>query len=176
MAKYIIKFEGENEFLSIDYPVDVSFEGLTYPSVQHAWMASKTPNISIRRLIQRAPEASYLPLLVCKVSPDWSIMQGVILIELLREKFSYPELAKQLIATGDAIIEAQEIENEYWGFVKGKNATTYEQPVGYNNYGKMLMGIRSELKDSAPLPPTNPIGSSAASTDEKKKLMIANQK
>jgi len=59
----------------------------------------------------------------------------------LQEKFSDPLLRKKLLATGNAtLIEGNTWGDTYWGVCKGK---------GQNKLGKLLMELRSELRDNA---------------------------
>jgi len=58
--------------------------------------------------------------------------------DLVRQKFSNPQLAKQLLDTKDfELIEGNTWGDTFWGVCSGK---------GQNNLGKILMQIRNELK------------------------------
>src|SRR5438046_10530573 len=54
-AAKIDPFEGEYRFLSNFYPAQVEFEGLTYPTVEHAYQSAKTLDMNERRKIAAAP-------------------------------------------------------------------------------------------------------------------------
>ena len=49
----IREFRGEFSWLSNFYPVQIEYEGLTYPSVEHAYQAGKLINIEDRKLFLR---------------------------------------------------------------------------------------------------------------------------
>jgi predicted NAD-dependent protein-ADP-ribosyltransferase YbiA (DUF1768 family) len=46
----ITEFQGEFRWLSNFFPVQIEYEGLTYPSVEHAYQAGKLINIEDRKL------------------------------------------------------------------------------------------------------------------------------
>lgn len=47
----ICKFDGKYSFLSNFYPCNVIYDGMRYPSVEHAYQAAKTNNVSDRKYI-----------------------------------------------------------------------------------------------------------------------------
>ena len=63
--------------------------------------------------------------------------------QLLRSKFSDPELAEALLATGDAeLVEGNTWGDPFWGVYKGK---------GENMLGRLLMEVRGEIRRRARL-------------------------
>lgn len=49
-------FFGDYRFLSNFHLCDVYFEGILYPSSEHAYMASKSLDISIRKMFMKIPD------------------------------------------------------------------------------------------------------------------------
>ena len=72
--------------------------------------------------------------------PDWEKVKFTLMEEIVRAKFTqHPELAEQLLATGQKII----IEGNRWGDTCwGVDIRTGE---GENHLGKILMRVREEL-------------------------------
>jgi N-glycosidase YbiA len=139
----IDSFQGQYRFLSNFWPAQVEFEGLVYPDVEHAYQSAKTLDMTERRRIaalptpaeaKRAGEA--LPL-----RPDWLKIKYDVMLQCVRYKFTHhPELASQLLATGDAYLEEGNTWNDQiWGVFEGK---------GTNWLGKILMQVRGELRAS----------------------------
>ena len=136
----IDKFTGKYRFLSNFYPARVTYGGVTYSTVEHAYQASKTLDIPERVLISAMPtpgnakrEGRHVTL-----RPDWENVKLVIMEELLQQKFAIPELRKALLDTGNSIlIEGNNWGDSFWGTYHG---------IGANHLGKLLMKIREELK------------------------------
>lgn len=53
-------FNGDYRFLSNFYPAEVLFEGITWPSVEHAFQAAKTDDPAEKARILTAPRRSNL--------------------------------------------------------------------------------------------------------------------
>ncbi|GAH15684.1 unnamed protein product, partial [marine sediment metagenome] len=51
----IQEFQGEYRFLSSFYPAEVELDGVTYPTVEHAFQAAKTLDSAQREFIRSAP-------------------------------------------------------------------------------------------------------------------------
>ncbi|HUO10245.1 MAG TPA: NADAR family protein [Phycisphaerae bacterium] len=107
-------FQGEYRFLSNFWPATVKFEGLTYPTVEHAYQSAKTLDMGERRRIaglatpaeaKRAGEALVL-------RADWAGIKYEVMLRCVRYKFTHhAELGKLLLGTGDAYLE----EGNTWG-------------------------------------------------------------
>lgn len=137
----ITSFRGEYVFLSNFYPAAVSYEGKSYPTVEHAYQAAKTTDKEVRYQISRAKSAmsaNQLGRNICMLRVGWDEMKLTVMEYLLRQKFQTDPLRTKLLATGDAtLIEGNDWGDYYWGQVKG---------VGDNNLGILLMKIREELQ------------------------------
>lgn len=144
----IKSFSGTFRFLSNFWPAEVTFEEIAYPSVEHAYVAAKTLDLKLREEIRDIPKAGKVKALGRKITirSDWSDELRLTIIEpLVRQKFSNnPELKEMLLLTGDEEI----VESNYWHDNFFGSCTCEKcNNVGKNNLGKILMKVRSELKE-----------------------------
>ena len=136
----IDRFQFENRFLSNFYPAAIEHEGITYPSVEHYYVAMKTLDLEQRTFISQIGTAGLVKKYgrTLEIRPDWNEVKFGIMEIGLRKKFAIPELKEKLLATGDAYLEEGNWWGDvYWGVCNG---------TGENNLGKLLMQIREELK------------------------------
>ncbi len=144
MAGAIKSFRGEYAFLSNFYPCTVEFEGMEYPSVEHAFQAAKTLDTKKRKAFETyaTPVAAKRAGRRVKLCPDWEDVKIEIMKQIVRDKFTRNiadvDLKKALLLTGDAHLEEGNTHGDrFWGTVKGE---------GRNELGKILMEVREELK------------------------------
>ena len=138
IQKPIDKFDGEYRWLSNFYPCYVSWEGLLFPTVEHAYQAAKSSDLEVWKYFQGvdAKQAKRKGK-TTKIRPDWDASKLAVMEHLLRQKFSQNDFKQRLIETGDAeLIEGNWWGDTFWGVCKG---------VGENHLGKLLMQIRAEL-------------------------------
>lgn len=137
--KNIKGFCGEYSFLSNFYPEPVEFEGLLYPSSEHAYQAAKCKDISQRKqFLGITPgQAKRLGRKV-EIREDWEKVKKDTMHEILVDKFKTSGVLNRLLyGTGDKYLEETNWWNDaYWGVCNGK---------GENNLGKILMKIRSSF-------------------------------
>ena len=139
----INKFDGKYAFLSNYHPCAVFYEGIAYPSVEHAFQAAKTLDMTQRYEIanMKSPGAAKRAGRKLNLRPDWEEVKFQVMEDCLREKFRDTELLVQLIATkGHFLIEGTTWHDKCWGIC------TCEECGGNgdNNLGKLLMKIRDE--------------------------------
>ena len=135
----ISKFKDEYEFLHNYYPHAVQYEGIVYPTNEHAFQAAKTLDIRTRKEIAscetpgKAKEmGNHIPL-----RSDWESVKTGVMRDLCRLKFSDPTLRRRLLSTeGCYLIEGNHWGDTCWGMVNGR---------GENRLGKILMDLRSEF-------------------------------
>ena len=140
----ILSFQGDHRFLSNFWPCCIVWEGLVYPSLEHAYAASRTDDLSVKEMIRICPtpgEAKeYLGDHDMKPPNSWTISKKIFVMEaLLFLKFGgqEPLLTKALMLTGDAeLIEGNNWKDRFWGVCNGE---------GENHLGKLLMKIREQL-------------------------------
>lgn len=134
------KFSGKNRWLSNFWPAEVELDGMLYSSVEHAYQAAKTLNMEDRALFQgiTAGVAKSLGKKLV-VRDDWNEVKIAVMTHLNLQKYqNHPELAANLIATGDQqLVEGNTWGDVFWGVCNG---------VGENHLGKILMEIRKNIQ------------------------------
>jgi ribA/ribD-fused uncharacterized protein len=145
VAAKIDSFEGNYRFLSNFFPAEVEFEGIRYPTVEHAYQSAKTLDRAARERIAKLPtpgEAKKAGRAVKPQRADWETAKFTVMEECVRYKFTHhPELRAQLLATGDAYLEEGNTWNDQiWGVSNG---------IGENRLGKLLMQVRKEIRASS---------------------------
>jgi len=151
-------FQGEHRFGSNMYPwaqvngkwttvgppAPITFDGIEYPTSEHAYVAQKTTNLADRHRIASISSAPAVKKegQKLKIRPDWDAVKNSLMLDILRMKFqTHPDLAEKLINTKDAeLIEANYWNDRYWG-VDAKSG------IGQNRLGIMLMQVRGELME-----------------------------
>ena len=135
----IDSFDGIYGFLSNMDLVPIFYEGYWYPSLEHAYQASKTTNLNHRLSVlnQSTPWQAREMGKAIDLRGDWDIIKVPMMLAFLRQKFANIELQVKLLQTGDAIlIEGNQWKDTYWGICNG---------VGSNILGQLLMQVRDEL-------------------------------
>lgn len=122
----------------------VTFDGLVYPTSEHAYQAGKARKPAVRDWILSAPTPALAAmaahgLYVWDVVPDWAQIKFDRMRGVLRAKFDqHEDLRQLLLSTGDArLVEVGTVSNavnRLWGEVDGK---------GENMLGVMLMELRT---------------------------------
>ena len=139
----IDRFDGEYRWLSNFWPSPVLLDGLLYPTVEHAYQAAKTVLPNERTLIGSLATPGQAKRAGRKVTmrPDWEGMKIDIMTRLVEKKFLYHDALRiKLILTGDEkLVEGNTWGDRFWGTVDGE---------GENHLGKILMEVRSELKET----------------------------
>jgi ribA/ribD-fused uncharacterized protein len=138
--KQITSFRGEYSFLSNFHSVNIIYNGIEYPSVEHAYQAQKTLKDDIREkisLMTTAGEAKeYIKNI--KIREDWESKKIIIMKDLLFLKFSEEPLRSKLLETGDSeLIEGNVWGDTFWGICNGQ---------GSNMLGVLLTYVRHCLK------------------------------
>jgi len=128
------------------YKCEVKFEGVVYPTSEHAYQAGKALKPAVRDWILAAPTPALAAmaahgLYTWDIVPNWAEIKFDRMRRVLRAKFTqHPELADLLLSTGNArLVEASRVNNavnRLWGEVNGK---------GQNMLGIMLMELREDL-------------------------------
>lgn len=141
----IDSFEGPFGFLSNFYPAPVEFEGVVYPTSEHAYHAAKTLDLAQRALILRCATPSSAKRFGQRVSmrEDWEAVKIETMEAIVERKFrTHPDLRVRLLATGTReLIEGNFWGDRFWGICGGQ---------GRNELGKVLMRVRERLRsDSA---------------------------
>ena len=136
----IDNFSGSYDFLSNFHPSPITFEGIEYATVEHAYQAAKTESLEEKRAIAALTTAGRAKRMGKRVAlrANWESVKVEIMAELVRLKFtSYANLREQLLATGDTeLVEGNSWGDTFWGVCRGE---------GRNELGRILMQVRGEL-------------------------------
>ncbi|MEU5593651.1 NADAR family protein [Streptomyces sp. NPDC020298] len=122
-----------------DYPAPVDIEGVTYPSVAHAYWALSTDDTEARAAITEADTSFTAKDLASRAgrSDGWEQARTAVMAGLLRAKYTqHPALARILLATDDATLVYDDSDSGFWGDNAGR---------GRNWTGRLLELVRSEL-------------------------------
>jgi ribA/ribD-fused uncharacterized protein len=137
--KQITRFIGEHAFMANFHLSTLYVDGKPYPSVEHAYQASKAASEETKEMIRRAKtpmEAKKLGRALL-LPEGWEEGKVDLMRRLVRSKFENPLLREMLRMTGDAeLIQDNKWNDRFWGVYKGE---------GQNWLGKILMEIRQEI-------------------------------
>jgi ribA/ribD-fused uncharacterized protein len=113
-------FKYEWAFLSNFYPSEVTFEGVLYASVEHAYQAAKFTDPEIRSKFAVKTNPRLTPGQAKRLAhslrdkglqrPDWDEISLTVMRGLLVQKFSGSILKRKLLSTFSAYLE----EGNYW--------------------------------------------------------------
>ncbi|MDB8622589.1 NADAR family protein [Streptococcus parasanguinis] len=143
-----IKFYKVNDdygFMSNFAPYSFSDGSNIWPTSEHYFQAQKflVPEIQekIRQIVSPMDAAIEGRNRQNPLRPDWEEVKDKVMLQALRMKFiQNPEIAKELLATGDAILIEHTRNDDYWA--DGGDGS------GKNKLGLLLMQVREELKNS----------------------------
>jgi hypothetical protein len=137
----INEFQDEYRFLSNFYYSKILYEGIEYPSVEHAFQAAKTLDKELRLFMSKMKSCNDVKGYGRKVDlrEDWEQVKLQVMYDLVKIKFTSNNYLKQkLIETeNEELIEGNYWNDFYWGICNGK---------GENHLGKILMKVRKELQ------------------------------
>ena len=144
----VTSFRKPFAFLSNFSKSPVEFEGVAYPSVEHAYQAAKTLDPDWRAQMLRMPRPDWVKRMPQRRAfpwrEGWDGMKDGIMLGLLRKKFSDPKKAGLLLATGRRrLIEGNIWGDRYWGACQDEDG----QWVGENRLGELLMEVRRDLAE-----------------------------
>lgn len=150
--KVIDNFMGEYRWLSNFHLCDILYEGILYPSTEHAYQAAKSLYIETRKLFSKDTKPNawnetvlgpWRPLTCGEakrkgrkilIRDDWEQIKLKVMFDINIEKYKDDYLSDKLVDTrGCELIEGNTWKDTYWGVCNG---------VGQNNLGKILMQIR----------------------------------
>lgn len=151
-ADDIVAFRGKNAFLSNFAPstvyILVGTKWVKCPTVEHAYQASKTLDQHERlRIISCAtPKDAKDRGNSVDVVSYWEEVKRVVMLELLRQKFSHVPLQRALRDTGRAqLIEGNMHHDNYWGACMCAMCDE-DGAEGENWLGQLLMRVRRDIR------------------------------
>ena len=137
----IVSFKDEYSFLDTVFPSRVDYEGVSYPSAESAFQASKLRNEAERkRFAECSPDKARSKGAGITPYNGWEDVRLSIMERIQESKFSgNPELRQKLLSTGSKkLIYGNKRKDTYWGV----DPITWN---GENNLGKLLMKTREKL-------------------------------
>ena len=132
-------FRDSKFFLSNFYLVQVVYEGITYPTSEHAFVAAKTTDRNIKLQVANIAKPGQAKRFgkTIELRHDWDTYRLQAMYDILLIKFANPRLRQMLLNTGsEELVEVNTWGDKYWGVYNGD---------GHNHLGKILMKIRQEL-------------------------------
>lgn len=145
----IVYFDGtDHDFLSNFHRAPIAFLEEDWPTSEHAYQAMKFYELERQQAIRQAKgpgEAKRLGRALPGMRADWDQVKYAFMLEIVRAKFAqHPELAEQLLATGDAhLVEGNHWHDNIWGFCLCQQ---HRGGLGLNALGNTLMTVREELR------------------------------
>lgn len=126
------------------YPFEVA--GVIWPTSEHYFQAQKFLDKDIQERVRSLPSpmkaAAEGRKRINPLRADWEDVKGDIMRLAVYEKFRQnPDIARQLLATGDAVLIEHTTNDGYWA--------DNGDGTGLNMLGKILMETREKLKREA---------------------------
>lgn len=151
----ISQFSGPHAFLSNFFVSPFLFDGILYPSSEHAYQAGKATNENdfdyvMKPLPGDKEDIRYEGF--CWSTPRWAKRRGrkvakkpdfeekkvEFMYQILLAKFSRPDLRQSLFSTGDhELVEGNNWGDTFWGVCEGE---------GQNTLGQVLMKVREHYR------------------------------
>lgn len=143
----ITEFNGKYAFLSNFFHSPFAYDGIEYPTVEHFFQAMKTLDQEERKKIAAADSPGKAKQMGRHVQlrKDWEEIKEAVMLEGLYLKFTDEQLADWLLETGnEELIEGNFWCDQTWGSC---NCPKHKDIPGKNLLGKLLMKVRSEIKE-----------------------------
>lgn len=145
MIDTIKGFNGNYRFLSNFWPSEIEFEGMKFPTVEHAYQAAKTTDHELRKLVLTKKTGAGAKSIGRNLAlrDDWEDIKLFIMKTLVRKKFYDPVLRAALLATHTAeLVEENYWHDQFWGSC---SCVKHAKRKGDNHLGKILMEQRAEI-------------------------------
>jgi ribA/ribD-fused uncharacterized protein len=128
--------QSDYRFLMNNYDSPILLDGETYPTVEHAYQASKTLDTNERAEIRQATTGRRSKRIGRSIAlrPGWDAMREDVMLGLLESKFANTDLRALLLATQNAKLVSG--GDTFWGEVAG---------AGDNRLGKLLTKVRANI-------------------------------
>jgi N-glycosidase YbiA len=142
MAIRFYSSPGRYGFLSNFSPHGFALDGADWPTSEHYYQAQKFEDPEVREQIRLAPGPAAAKSMgrgkQVPIRSDWDAVREAVMRQALVAKFAaHPELAAELVATGDEALIEDSRTDYYWGC--GADGS------GANRLGVLLMELRTEL-------------------------------
>jgi hypothetical protein len=137
----ILSFAGDHRYLSNFYFAEFVWDGIIWPTSEHAFQAAKVINREERIALSRITNPGSVKAAgkLVPLREDWQEVKIQTMHDVVYEKFKQnPHIQKLLLNTGNRYLEEGNTWNDtVWGVCNG---------VGANNLGIILMQVRDELR------------------------------
>lgn len=133
----IYGFFGEYRWLSNFHVSPCEFDGIVYPSSEHAYQAAKTMDLEVRELFLqlKTPGQAKKFGAALELPENWDQIKVGVMGQVLLSKFMDLELREKLLATEHLELEETNYWGDrFWGVCDGE---------GENNLGILLKRVRS---------------------------------
>lgn len=149
----ISHFTGRTAFLSNFHPWQSSWDGVVYPTAEHAFQAAKTRDKLEQAAIYSAATPGMAKRIGRKVTlrEDWETFRLTAMEQIIRVKFSdlFDKRGIYLLSTnGHELVEGNYWHDQFWGSCTCRRI--YCRQPGENHLGKILMKVRGELDYANP--------------------------
>lgn len=133
----------EHGFLSNFADAPLKLKGRWWPTSEHYFQAQKFAGTQHEALIRKAKTPSVAAQMGRDrrrpLRKDWESVKDNVMRDAVRAKFSqHTDLREALLATGNAVLVEHTDRDDYWG--DGGDGS------GRNMLGRILMGVRAELR------------------------------
>lgn len=124
----------------------VKWHGVTWPTSEHAYQASRFKNTAVDlyekiKIASSAHQAFEIAMAnKYRQQKNWDDIKESVMMDICRHKLSQHEyIKKKLLQTADALIVEDSPTDSFWGWGSDRR--------GRNNLGKIWMKLRDELKE-----------------------------
>lgn len=137
----ITEFKDQYRFLSNFWPVTLDFGHYVFPSVEHAYQASKSNDPADWDYILSCdtPGKAKRAGRHVKLRSDFNDIKIELMTEFVTLKFQEPSLRRHLLMTGDQTLQ----EGNYWGDKFW--GVCLKTNTGQNHLGRILMQVREDM-------------------------------
>lgn len=140
-------YEQEFYVLSNFSAFQIEWNGLLFPTSEHAYHWEKFPNNPLCRDAILKSASAHDALVIATNNkhlrrPDWDDVKVGIMLEILRAKVQqHAYVEKKLLQTGDRELVENSWRDDFWGWGPNRD--------GKNTLGKLWMLVREEVRKSA---------------------------
>lgn len=138
----IKEFQNQYRWLSNFEPVLITLDGITYSSVEHAYMSAKSDNLQWKKF---CADSNNNPGNVkregrkVKLVDNWEAIKLDVMRECVNQKFNQEPFTSKLLATGTQHIQEGNTWNDkFWG-------VCLKTGEGQNFLGQLIMKVRNSL-------------------------------
>jgi ribA/ribD-fused uncharacterized protein len=156
----IDRFKGEHRWLSNFAISPIPAFGRLIDTVEHAYQAAKADSEADRDSILdlNTPGAAKRLGQKIPMRPDWEEIKSLVMLTLLRRKYTRADMMEKLLATEDQVlIEGNSWGDTYWGCIQEKvsnvkmvhpdrRLSPHKGWIGLNTLGRLTMEVRRDVK------------------------------